>query len=211
MHQKVVLAVALALAGVSHALPKDAKSSSSSSSSKASATASATDASGPKESGDTEFVFVDYSGKLNAQDQKITRHDGSEPGNTQTSDSKEDGSDDGTENKKYDDSSTNQKRSEDSLNELEARGDPGKISSCGDNWCPVNDFTTNGRFYVGYHSTVQAFCTHITSDYDGQPAVVGPGAYTGTTISTTVGGASVGLDQGKDPSKYGTPGHIECM
>ena len=84
------------------------------------------------------------------------------------------------------------------------------VSSCGSNWTPVRDFTSGGRQYIGYASAVTAFCQHITSDVDGNPTVIGPGAYTGDTISSDASGNQVGLDGGKTPSQNGFPGHIEC-
>lgn len=83
------------------------------------------------------------------------------------------------------------------------------ISSCGSEWVPVNDFTSGGRKYIGYKTAVDLFCTHITSDYEGQPAVIGPKAYAGTTIYTNDAQQQIGIDNGKDPSQSVTPGHIE--
>ncbi|KAI1378081.1 hypothetical protein F4677DRAFT_458787 [Hypoxylon crocopeplum] len=83
------------------------------------------------------------------------------------------------------------------------------ISSCGDEWVPVGDFYNNRRRYIGYETAVDLFCTHITSDFEGQPAVIGPKAYAGTTITTNDVQDQVGIDNGKDPAKSVTPGHIE--
>ncbi|KAI1772034.1 hypothetical protein F4818DRAFT_444661 [Hypoxylon cercidicola] len=85
------------------------------------------------------------------------------------------------------------------------------VTSCGKEWVPVDDFTRS-RYWLGYDSAVDAFCTHITTDYDGQAAVIGPKAYTGTTIRTNDIGDQIGLDGGKNPSDKSatiTPGHIE--
>ncbi len=86
------------------------------------------------------------------------------------------------------------------------------ISTCGDNWVPINDFYNNGRQWAGYESAVTAACTHFTADESGGAVVVGPGAYTGTTITTNYQNNQVGLDNGKnprDPANQITPGHIE--
>lgn len=91
------------------------------------------------------------------------------------------------------------------------RDSPGKITSCGKNWVPLEDFHgPDNRFFIGYKSAVDAFCTSITSDVDGQPVTVGPKAYSGSTVSQDIAGDAVGLDQGQDPATNGVPGHIEC-
>jgi hypothetical protein len=85
------------------------------------------------------------------------------------------------------------------------------VSSCGSEWVPVNDFSNN-RYWLGYNSAVDAFCTHITTDYDGEAAVIGPKAYAGTTIRTNDLGDQIGLSGGKNPTDKNTqilPGHIE--
>ncbi|KAK9772694.1 putative Ecp2 effector protein domain-containing protein [Seiridium cardinale] len=83
------------------------------------------------------------------------------------------------------------------------------ISSCGKNWVPIDDFKNNERWYMGYREAVKLFCTHITSDYEGKAATVGPKAYAGTTIYTNDAQEQIGLDNGKKPSESVTPGHIE--
>ncbi|KAI1878932.1 hypothetical protein JX265_003109 [Neoarthrinium moseri] len=85
------------------------------------------------------------------------------------------------------------------------------VSSCGSEWVSVGDFV-NGRYWLGYSSAVDAFCTHITTDYDGEAAVIGPKAYAGTTIRTNDLGDQIGLSGGKNPTDKNTqvlPGHIE--
>ncbi|KAI1483297.1 hypothetical protein F4774DRAFT_405933 [Daldinia eschscholtzii] len=85
------------------------------------------------------------------------------------------------------------------------------VSSCGSQWVPVGDFA-NVRSWVGYNSAVDAFCQHITTNNDGKPTVVGPRAYTGTTVRTNSKGEQIGLDGGKNPEDANTniiPGHIE--
>lgn len=83
------------------------------------------------------------------------------------------------------------------------------ISSCGSEWVPVDDFQNNSRWYMGYREAVKLFCTHITSDYEGKAAVVGPKSYAGTTIYTNDAQEQIGLDNGQDPTESVTPGHIE--
>ncbi|KAK0388954.1 hypothetical protein NLU13_2531 [Sarocladium strictum] len=90
-----------------------------------------------------------------------------------------------------------------------AERDSDFISSCGPEWVPVEDFKNNERWYIGYRSAVDLFCQHITHDYNGHAAVVGPGAYAGTTIYTNTAQEQVGLNSGNDPETDVTPGHIE--
>lgn len=96
------------------------------------------------------------------------------------------------------------------VDSVEKRDGPGKVSSCGKEWTPIYNFVCDGRVYIGYKTAVLAFCNSITADADGQPTIVGPGAYAGGTVTQDIAGEHVGLDQGKDPSDYGVPGHIEC-
>lgn len=90
-----------------------------------------------------------------------------------------------------------------------AERDSDFISSCGPEWVPVEDFKNNERWYIGYRSAVDLFCQHITHDYNGHAAVVGPGAYAGTTVYTNTAQEQVGLNGGNDPETDVTPGHIE--
>ncbi|KAK9414180.1 hypothetical protein SUNI508_02279 [Seiridium unicorne] len=118
-----------------------------------------------------KFKFEDYSGKLDANGNKVS------------------------------------KRDEDSL----FKRNSDYVSSCGSEWVSIADFT-NSRYWLGYNSAVDAFCTHITTDYDGEAAVVGPKAYAGTTIRTNDIGDQIGLSGGNKPTDSKTqilPGHIE--
>jgi len=71
------------------------------------------------------------------------------------------------------------------------------ISSCGTEWMPVADFTSNGVSYTGYQTAVTNFC----GDADGEFVAAG---YYYTEVM------EVGLDQGKDPSKNGKQGWVNC-
>lgn len=117
---------------------------------------------------------------------------------------------------------------------LEKRVESDYVSSCGSTWVPVNDYQSGGRSWIGYESAVTAFCLHMTSDYDGNPTVIGRyhlrkgrsawpradltnisaiGPRTGTsdTISVDSSGNQIGLDGGKSVGIDASPGHIECM
>lgn len=47
------------------------------------------------------------------------------------------------------------------------------VSTCGSEWLPINNFRSNSRSYIGYEAAVNAFCQHITTDFDGRATVVG--------------------------------------
>jgi len=86
------------------------------------------------------------------------------------------------------------------------------ISSCGKQWVSIADFENNDFYWIGYASAVEGFCRHITADKSGDPTVVGPGAYTGATISQNRQGDRIGMSQGSKPTEPTTnikPGRIE--
>lgn len=141
--------------------------------------------------------MVDFGGKLDHSGKKISRHSSVEVRQGPTGMVDFGGKLDGKGNKIS-------KRT----HALQDRGSD-YISSCGEQWVPVDDFKNNERWYMGYREAVKLFCTHITSDYEGKAVVVGPEAYAGTTIYTNDAQEQIGLDNGKDPSTSVTPGHIE--
>ncbi|ETS83889.1 hypothetical protein PFICI_05765 [Pestalotiopsis fici W106-1] len=139
-----------------------------------------------------ETGLVDFGGKLDDEDNKISKR--------QTGMVDYGGKLDDNDDKLS-------KRDDDPL----GLGDSDYISSCGSEWVPVDDFQNNVRWYMGYREAVKLFCTHITSDYEGKPAVVAPKSYAGTTIYTNDAREQIGLAGGEDPSTSTKvlPGHIE--
>lgn len=143
--------------------------------------------------------FVDHSGKLDDEGNKISRR--AEPGveaRTGHTGFVDYGG-------KLDNKGNKVSRRSTELEDRESD----YISTCGSEYVPVSDFQNSGRWYIGYESAVTLFCTHITSDYEGKAAVIGPKAYAGTTIYTNDAQEQIGLDNGKDPRTSVTPGHIE--
>ncbi|KAI9668897.1 MAG: hypothetical protein M1831_000967 [Alyxoria varia] len=84
------------------------------------------------------------------------------------------------------------------------------ISSCGREWIPVKNFQSyTGERFIGYDAAAAAFCEHMCLPrHDGKGVVVGPRAYAASTIVEGDDGEKVGLDDGKDPLRYGRRGSI---
>ncbi|KAL9079642.1 MAG: hypothetical protein Q9157_001473 [Trypethelium eluteriae] len=84
------------------------------------------------------------------------------------------------------------------------------VSSCGpkSGWIPIADhYDQSGTKWWGYSSAVDAFCTRVSSDFDGNPIVVAPKKKLSATVrfenESDQTGTRVGL-------KNEVPGHIEC-
>jgi hypothetical protein len=96
--------------------------------------------------------------------------------------------------------------------DVEKRSKKDYVSSCGSEWVSIPDFQNKNSYWIGYASAVDAFCRHITADHYGNPTVVGPGAYAGTTIRVNDIGDRIGLSKGGDPKDPKTdilPGNIQ--
>jgi hypothetical protein len=81
------------------------------------------------------------------------------------------------------------------------------ISSCGDEWVPLEDFTdASGKSFIGYNTAVRGFCSALVA----ADRVVPAGTYARWTQSQDANGRPVGLNKGQSTDRApASPGSID--
>ena len=91
-----------------------------------------------------------------------------------------------------------------------AKRDSDYVSSCGpkSGWIPIDDhYDKSGTKWWGWSSAVDAFCTRVSQDFDGNPIVVAPGKKLSATVRYSQESDQTGT---RVALKNEVPGHIEC-